>query len=67
MICVVISTHDGPRHAFPHVYTSYLVPITVFCLSTVDHLMQVLDLNETSCAGRRSSPGVSARAEWTRG
>ena len=39
----------------------------VFCLSTVDHLMYVLDLDEAICAGRRSSPGVSPRAEWTLG
>ena len=39
----------------------------VFCLSTVDHLMQELDLDEASCAGRRSSPGMSPRAEWTLG
>ena len=39
----------------------------VFCLSTVDHLVYVLDLDEAICAGRRSSPGVSPRAEWTLG
>ena len=37
----------------------------VFCLSTVDYLLQVLDFDDASCAGRRFSPGMFPRAEWT--
>ena len=37
----------------------FLFFFLLYSLSTVDSFLEVLDLDEASCAGRRSSPGVS--------
>ena len=56
---------DQPNLHGDHVVNSDFA--VVLCFDIVDNLKQVLDLDESSCAGKRSPPDMPARAEWTLG
>ena len=54
---------DQPNLHGDHVVNSDFA--VVLCFDIVDNVKQVLDLDESSCAGRRSPPDMSPREGWT--
>ena len=54
---------DQPNLHGDHVVNSDFA--VVLCFDIVDNVRQVLDLDESSCAGRRSPPDTFPREGWT--